>query len=215
LEQQDLNKRLFLALVLSFLVFIGYGYFFPATQPVSDLNGTTHDVSAQTPAKKTPNRVSEPASNAKAAPVTEKTQRHLFDIVAPKFKMSFDELGRIEQFELLEEKYRDAEGHSIKILGKNVAKPLEVRFSDPALNEEAFRTPYVASVKGDVKLDNEPVTLTLSQKLSKATVTKKVTVHPSGAYDLNVKVDGDVAYFITPGIDRWPTIPTICSCAVR
>jgi len=205
LEQQDLNKRLLLALVLSFLVFIGYGYFFPAQPSVNDTNSTqsspeaaSSSVSAPTQ-KETSRAVSDAGNGSNRAPVTETSKTHLLDVISAKFKMSIDELGRIEQYELLEEKYRNAEGHNLKILAPNVAKPLEIRFSDPALNEEAFNTPYKASVQGDIRLDKAPVTLTLTQTLSKATVTKRVTIHPNGGYDLDVKVEGDQSYFITPG----------------
>jgi len=198
LEQQDLNKRLLLALVLSFLVFVGYGYLFPTQPPVVD-NNATATAAPQTIRQNVNAANTAQHTQTNRAPVTETSQTHLLNITSETFKMSFDELGRIEQFELLEEKYRDAEGHNLKILAPNVAKPLEIRFSDTALNTEAFNTPYEASVKGDITLKDKPVVLTLTQRLSKATVTKKVTVHPNGAYDIDVKVEGGQPYFITPG----------------
>ncbi len=202
MEQQDLNKRLLLALALSFLVFIGYSYLFsPKNMPASqESNRTAVSPSTPTADKSVPQAENGKAVVEKKAPGTEVTDRKiLLNVVSHTFKMTFDELGRIEQFELLEKKYQNAEGHNLKILGANVAKPLEIRFTDAALNAEAFKTPYTASLSGTVDAKNGPVTVTLTQKLSKVTVTKKVTIQPNGAYTLDLSLSDNVPYFITPG----------------
>lgn len=202
MEQQDLNKRLLLALALSFLVFIGYSYLFsPKNMPASqESNRTAVSTSTPTADKSVPQTENGKAVVEKKAPGTEVTDRKiLLNVVSHTFKMTFDELGRIEQFELLEKKYQNAEGHNLKILGANVAKPLEIRFTDAALNAEAFKTPYSASLSGTVDAKNGPVTVTLTQKLSKVTVTKKVTIQPNGAYTLDLHLSDNVPYFITPG----------------
>jgi YidC/Oxa1 family membrane protein insertase len=201
LEQQDLNKRLLLALALSFLVFVGYSYLFtpqkslPNAEQNKTLSQTAPAVSSQkavptmaTPVKK---------ESAKTAPVT--TSNSLVTVVSEIFKMDIDELGRISQFELLEKKYQNAEGHNLQILGADKAKPLEIRFADAALNEEAFKTPYTASVTGEVDAKSAPVTLTLTQNLSDVSVTKILTIQPTGAYTVDVKLSKPVSYFITPG----------------
>ena len=138
MEQQDLNKRLILALVLSFFVFIGYGYFFPQQQAVQNVEQTANTNTAathQTPTATT----SSPSSSAMAptttqqasnAPVVTSSATVLAVVTSNTFKMSIDELGRVSQFELLEKKYRDDEGKNLQILGANKVKPLEVRFSD-------------------------------------------------------------------------------------
>ena len=197
MEQQDLNKRLLLALALSFLVFIGYSYLF-APQPVArhDMNATTAQNKAAPvapAAKQTP--VNEMQS--KEAPVS--VAESLVTVVSDTFKMRIDKLGRIAQFELLEEKYRNAEGHNLQILGADKTKPLEIRFADTALNEEAFKTPYEASMSGTVEAKNAPLSVTLVQRLSRVTVTKVLTVQPSGAYTIDISLDRPEAYFITPG----------------
>jgi len=202
LEQQDLNKRLLLALALSFLVFVGYSYLF-APKPLpqrADANISTIKVAPAAAAPKpvpghtTQNEASAPV---KQAPV--RTTQSLVSIVSDTFKMDIDVFGRIAQFELLEEKYHNAEGHNLQILGADKTKPLEIRFADAALNEEAFKTPYTASSTGMVEAKNAPVTITLTQQLSSLTVTKTLTVKPNGAYDLDVKLSNPAAYFITPG----------------
>lgn len=202
MEQQDLNKRLLLALALSFLVFVGYSYLFsPKNAPASqESNRTSVSTATTTADKSVPQAEKDKVAIKKTALGTDISDRKvLLNVVSHTFKMTFDELGRIEQFELLEKKYQNAEGHNLKILGANVAKPLEIRFADAALNAEAFKTPYTASLSGTVDAKNGPVTVTLTQKLSKVTVTKKVTIQPNGAYTLDLQLSNNVPYFITPG----------------
>jgi len=208
LEQQDLNRRLILALVLSFFVFVGYGYFFPQQQAVQNTEqtaktttGTTH----QTPTVTT----SSPGSSAAAAPAITQQESNapvvtssatmLAVVTSDTFKMSIDELGRIAQFELLEKKYQDDEGKNLQILGANKVKPLEVRFSDVKLNDEAFKTPYTNSGSKIVDVTSGAQTITLTQQLSSLSITKKITVQPNGAYSIDVSTSAAAPYFMTPG----------------
>ncbi len=207
MEQQDLNKRLIIALVLSFFVFVGYGYFFPQQQAVQNVEqtantnaGTTH----QTPTITTTSPSSSTAApktlqQTSNAPVVVSNTTVLAVVTSDTFKMSIDELGRVVQFELLEEKYRDDEGKNLQILGANKVKPLEVRFSDVELNDEAFKTPYINSGSATVDVASAAQTITLTQQLSSLTVTKKITVQPNGAYSVDVSTSAAAPYFITPG----------------
>ena len=203
MEQQDLNKRLLLALALSFLVFVGYSYLFqPKTGTAAEQNLSTKSVPAladkAVPSEVMPKQAAkEGTQTVSKAPVAQ--QDILTTIVSPTFKMSIDALGRIAQFELLEQKYQNAEGHNLQILAADKAKPLEVRFADAVLNDEAFKTHYTVSTPGEIDLSDKPVILTLTQKLSKVTLTKKLTIQPNGAYSVEVETSADVPYFITPG----------------
>jgi len=201
LEQQDLNKRLLLALALSFLVFVGYSYLFMPQQPLQnhETNATRVQAAPQSVSDKAvPNVATEGGmQKVKHAPVT--TSNALVTVVSDTFRMEIDELGRIAQFELLEKKYQNAQGHNLQILGADKAKPLEIRFADTKLNEEAFHTPYSASVSGEQSAKSEPVSLTLTQNLSSVTVTKHLTIQPTGAYTVDVTLSRPVAYFMTPG----------------
>ena len=203
MEQQDLNKRLILALALSFLVFIGYSYLFgPQTTPKNIEKNTTTArkvAPAISQAKNTPSAVSQREVKPVSNQIAHTNTKVLVNIVSKTFKMSIDELGRIAQFELLEKKYHNAEGHNLQILAADKTKPLEVRFTDASLNDEAFKTPYTASVTGELDAKNAPVTLTLTQHLSTLTITKTLTVRPDGAYDMDVKLSKPAAYYITPG----------------
>ncbi|HIQ46212.1 MAG TPA: membrane protein insertase YidC [Sulfurovum sp.] len=201
MEQQDLNKRLLLALALSFFVFIGYSYFFPPAKPVQE-HRETAKVTHQTPSADSQNNAAAaPAAVNTAtvtAPVVASTPT-LLTVKADHYIISIDTFGRIAQMELLESKFHDAEGHNTKILNVNKVKPLEIRFSDAALNEEAFKTPYVYSGPAIVDVSAAAQTVTLTQTLSSVTLSKKLTFKPSGEYTVEVTTSTAAPYFITPG----------------
>ncbi|MBA1419872.1 MAG: membrane protein insertase YidC [Epsilonproteobacteria bacterium] len=207
MEQQDLNKRLLLALVLSFFVFVGYSYFFPVKELTPTQTGNGETKTAQTTQEHATPSVTQtqnvaPTTNENntmtKAPV-EKALPSIATIKSTNFIMTIDELGRISQMELLEKKYETKEGDHIKMLSPTAVKPLELRFSDAKLNEEAFITPYVNSGAQTLDVANAAQTLTLTQSLSGVTVTKKITVKPTGEYEVNISLSNDVPYFVTPG----------------
>jgi len=209
LEQQDLQKRLTLALVLSLLVFIGYGYFFPAPQPKPiEKNPTTvsSEATKATNSTPTPPQI-DTSANIKAPTVASKTAsvapvshiKRLASVVSAHFIYTIDEYGRIAQVELLESKFRDKDGNNLKMLSPNAVKPLELRFSDSKINEEAFKTPYVNSGASQIDLSQTEQKLVLTQTLSNVVVTKEITFKPTGEYQVSVSTSTPVQYFITPG----------------
>ncbi len=202
LEQQDLNKRLLLALALSFFVFVGYSYFFPpkkVTQPIEQTADTPTTPKVSTSDNPAPNTLSTAEQKESNAPVSKTSTDPLLVTVNSKtFKMSIDAFGRISQFELLENKYQK-DGKDLKILNPQEVKPLEIRFSDAKLNEEAFKTPYSYSGNSRVDVTSAPKTITLTQKLSSVTLTKKITVQSNGAYSIDISTSSSVPYFVTPG----------------
>jgi YidC/Oxa1 family membrane protein insertase len=113
--------------------------------------------------------------------------------------MTIDELGRIAQFELLEDKYRDENGNRLKLIDASKVKPLEIRFADTKLNDEAFKTPYVNSGTNMIDVSNSLQTLRLTQRLSSMTVTKTITVKPTGEYEVSVSTSKPSQFFITTG----------------
>ncbi|MDQ7046647.1 MAG: membrane protein insertase YidC [Sulfurovum sp.] len=206
MEQQDLNKRLLLALALSFLVFIGYSYFFPpvkptqeVTQTITQTTNTTHQTPTLSTVSNTNMATPSLASNTSIAAPIQSTSATLVTIKADHYLMSIDKFGRIAQMELLEAKFHDDEGNNLKILAVNEVKPLEVRFSDVKLNEEAFKTPYTYDGEKVVNLGTGAQTMTLTQTLSSVTLTKKITFKPTGEYSVNVTTSTPTPYFITPG----------------
>jgi len=201
LEQQDLNKRLLIALVLSFLVFVGYSYFFPVKALTPKETKNVQTAQHTTPSVTQTQNVAPMTSKHKTATKApdEKALASIATIKSNNFIMHINTLGCISQMELLEKKYQTKEGKHVKMLAPSAVKPLEVRFSDAKLNEEAFKTPYVNSGAKTVDVSDTPQTLTFTQTLSGVTVTKKITVKPTGAYEVTISLSKDVPYFITPG----------------
>jgi YidC/Oxa1 family membrane protein insertase len=197
-----------LALVLSFLFFIAYEYFLmPQKAPyaANEINSTKNiQASAQaapTAVGTTAAPVDQSAAASTQAPLSTPIQQH--DIIAvvtsEKFRAEIDSLGRISKYEVLIERFKDKEGNYPNIISdKSALRPLEIRFSDPTLNSEAFETNYHTD-SASLEVINGDEVLTLTQKLSATTVTKKITFHKDGSYALHVALSSDIPYFISPG----------------
>ncbi|MCK5854902.1 MAG: membrane protein insertase YidC [Sulfurovaceae bacterium] len=200
-QQQDLQKRLLLALVLSFMVFVVFDMFMPKpTKPVEQ-NSTVATQQQQTPTVVTNSATpttTQSISNgiqSSSAPVT--TINSLSTVKSERFIYSIDDLGRIAQVKMLETKY-EYEEKKLELLNSAWVKPLELRFADADLNKEALSVPYTTSAK-TVDLSSGESTLVLTQKLSSTTVEKKLTFYPDGHYDINIELSEPKQYFITTG----------------
>ncbi|MEY3090420.1 MAG: hypothetical protein RL113_736, partial [Pseudomonadota bacterium] len=182
-----------------FFVFIGYSYFFPAVTPEQN---TTKASTTVHPTPSVENTTATPANDqsqsAVAAPETSDIKA-IAVVTSDRFILTIDQFGRIAQMELLEAKYRDEEGHNLKIFNPNMVKPLEVRFSDAAINQDAFKISYVNQGEKEIDLKDQPVKVTLTQTLSSIKVTKEITIMPTGAYDVTISTSEATPYFMTPG----------------
>jgi YidC/Oxa1 family membrane protein insertase len=127
------------------------------------------------------------APNELAATIT--TKKSIYQI---------DNLGRIAQVILQESKYVDESGLSFKLFEPDQLRPLELRFSDANLNEEAFKV-HVKSNTNSLDATKEKQVLVLTQELSTTTVTKTLTFYPDGHYDVNVKTSTSQPFFLTTG----------------
>ncbi len=213
MEQQDLHKRLILALVLSFTVLVGFNYLMPKPALQSESNGTK--TAAQTQAAPTAAEgkaapKAAPSSAAVSAPAKQpaapgsankKTDNSgtLVAVTAKNYTIKIDKFGRISSTKLLKEKYRDEEGNYLELFDPSRTLPLEVRFTDAAINAEAFTVPYTASESKVTVGDTAAATLVLTQVLPDATVTKKLAFYADGHYDIDLSVDKKVEFFLTPG----------------
>jgi YidC/Oxa1 family membrane protein insertase len=201
----DLQKRLLLALTLSFVVFIAFDLLMPKPLKPSDSNvtSTVKRVQTQNSAPQvtttsnsvTPNMATTTPTSTASAP--QSSVKALTTVHSDKFIYTIDELGRIAQVTMLEKKY-EYNGEKLKLLNPAWVKPLEIRFSDVALNSEALKTPYTTSAS-DVDVNAGHATVTLTQKLSGTTVTKVLTFYKDGHYDIDIKLSNPQAYFIMPG----------------
>ena len=187
LDKMSVQKRVIVATLLSFIFFIAYDYFFiPKKLPLDHNETITSTVNQELKA----------AAQTVAARSSQSNTNDIVVVKGSHFEANIDNLGRISKFYLNEEKYKNEDGSRLQLLG-NKPLPLEIRFSDKMLNEQAFNVNYTADVSS-VEVTNEPKTVTLSQNLNGSNVIKKLTFYPNGSYDIDVLVSNG-EYFITPG----------------
>ena len=189
--------------VLSFAFFIAYDFFY--LQPKQELVNESNAKNKISLEKK--NIVS---NSSNLAPVS-KTQvantqapsivtisKIITTINTLKNKIEIDNLGRIHQVTLKERQYVDENEKSIELFDINQLKPLEVRFSNRSINEEAFKIAVTAS-KDNIDATKTTRVLTLTQKLTDTTHTKILTFYPDGHYDIHATTTNNADFFITTG----------------
>ncbi|MCK5294378.1 MAG: membrane protein insertase YidC [Arcobacteraceae bacterium] len=206
LNKQDTQKRILVATLLSFAFFIAYDFFYLQPQQVElqaqqakvveqkqvTSNVTTNSNSAPT--------LASTATSSSISPVVQVVDKStiITTIQTKVNKIEIDNLGRIAQVTLKDERYVDKNGKSIQLFNATQLRPLEVRFADATLNGEAFKIPVVADLS-NVDATSRAVKLTLTQQLSKTTLTKVLTFYPEGHYDLDISTSSNENYFITAG----------------
>ncbi len=204
LENMSANQRLMVAVVLSFLFFVGYTALFPPQQQVlGEQNGTqtAQNVSIVENIEKGYHDATTAASVPKTPDVEAslKSSTRLVHIEAEDFTMDIDTLGRVNSVVLKEDKYNIEEGHHTELISRDGAKPLHLRFSDGAVDALALKTPYTASASTIDLRTNDRATVTLTQTLPELTVTKEITFYADGHYDITVKLSEEKRYFIYLG----------------
>ncbi len=112
--------------------------------------------------------------------------------------IEIDNLGRVAQVTLQDRQYVDENQEQIKLFEANQLRPLEVRFADTNVNNEAFKVSLVADKSSvDATLGTEKLILT--QNLTDTVLTKEFTFYPDGHYDLKVSSTNGKKFFITNG----------------
>jgi YidC/Oxa1 family membrane protein insertase len=196
MDKQETQKRIIIATALSFLFFIAYDFLYiQPQQAVSNqqvVEKKINDIKNQAPETTS---VSAPTQN-NITPVVQK--ENTADIISTiKTKNSIikiDSLGRVAQVILTKVQYKDDEGARIKLFTPEQLKPLEVRFANPTINQEAFKVQVQAS-KDTIDASAIMQTLVLTQKLSNLTLTKTLTFYPEGKYDIDIKVSNNEPFF--------------------
>ena len=197
-QQNDLQKRLLLALALSFVVFIAFDIFMPNTINNVDNNQTVKSEQSTPQIVQNSNPTVQTPSLASTSTTPLSTVKALTTVSSDRFVYSIDEFGRIAQITMLEKKY-EYEGKALKVLNPaSLNRPLEIRFADSSLNEEAVKTPYTTSDTA-IDIDSGKSKVILEQKLSATTVTKELTFYKDGHYDININLSTPQEYFIMPG----------------
>ena len=187
-----------LATVISFLFFIIFDSFY-APKNVNQPVAQTAEASQANSAPSSATSDSAPASSQQtAAPVATESTTILTTVKFNNTVWNIDALGRVAQVTLKEAQFLDEDHEGLKLFDGQTTRPLEIRFSDAAVNDEAFKTSYTAD-QNEVDVTTAPKTLVLTQKLTALTVSKSFTFFPDGHYDLKVSVTKPVEYFITQG----------------
>jgi len=194
-QQNDLQKRLLLALTLSFIVFIAFDLFMPKTATNLENNQTVKTEQSVPQIANEQSSIATAPSLSTSTPIS--TVKAITTVNSDTFTYEIDEMGRIAQVTMLEKKY-EYEGKKLKLLDPASVKPLELRFANAKLNKEAIATPYSASAT-TLDLANGAAKVTLTQKLSETTVTKELTFYKDGHYDININLSTPQQYFIMPG----------------
>ena len=195
------NQRLIVAVLLSIIFFVGYTAIFPPAQPEEGTIQGTEKAAVKKTAQPTAQKAVEDIAGhsiSEDEKLAQKTSNDIVVVKSDKFILKIDTLGRISSKELLEDKFRNADNLHAQVIPEVGTKPLYVRFGDDALNNEAIKTPYTANVH-EITLNDQAVTITLTQKLSSLTVTKLLTFYPDGHYDAKISTSKDVRHFIYLG----------------
>lgn len=197
LEKLTAQQRLILASIISVIFFVIYEFTFaPKAPPIKNGDNVAKTTAQPTAAQPLPAQQGAMPSVA----VAQVSQDQTIAIVkGAKFDIAIDRYGRFSQVWLEETKFRDKDGAKQKLLGVNGAKPLELRFVDPRISEEASKVPYESNVK-ELLLSSGQRELVLTQKLTDVTVTKRLVFAENGSYTLDVTLSKDLQYYITPGI---------------
>jgi YidC/Oxa1 family membrane protein insertase len=198
-QNQDMNKRLILASALMFLVFIGWGYLTPDTQPVSNSNKTTTQANNSVGSNNVaPSTTTVSNSTNKPLAPNSKNSKIIATVESENFLLKLDELGRVDTFILRGDSYVDEANVHINLIDPQSIKPLEIRFADKDLNDKSFAVEYKSNIDKLV-VGNEPKSIILTQNLDNLLVTKNITFYNDGHYDIDVKMSKKKEYFITPG----------------
>ncbi len=213
LDKLSIQQRTILAIALSLIFFIIYDYFMvPKTMQMRENNNshvTTQSgkqaapapAAEQTaaPAPSTLSSSTRSSDTSAAAPVKKTAFKILATIDADEYQAQIDTLGRIARFEVRIPRFKQEDGTYPNVISdQNPLKPLEIRYADPKLNEEAFKTPFSAD-HTKLSVQNGGATLTLTQRLSGIQVVKKITFFPNGTYKIAIDMDKEVEYYLSPG----------------
>jgi len=210
-NKEKTQKRILMATVLSFAFFIAYDFLYlqPKQELVNQANaqnavtmenkniGTTGTNSAPSvTTNAAPSTVTQTVTNS--APAVASTSYIISTIETLKNTIEIDRLGRIHQVTLKEKQYTTEDGERIKLFTANQLKPLEVRFADGKINEEAFNKAVIAS-SSKVDATKNITELTLTQILKETTLVKTLKFYPDGHYDISVTSTNNADFFITTG----------------
>ncbi len=220
--------RIILVVALSIAFFGIYMYLFPPKQPPkpAPTQSTQNLETAKAPIQGTPAPNS--LENAKGQEIRTHNLALKDSLIAvinsQDFEIEIDALGRIRQVSLKDKKFTHDEQESLfsiigsllgfgssqkehieklALFGDLELKPLEIRFSNPTINQKAYNTPYVLQNSQSSRIDfgGESQSIVLVQNLGDVRITKTLTFYRNLAYDVRIEVsDPNLEYFISNGM---------------
>lgn len=203
MDKQSTQKRILIATLISFAFFVAYDYFYlmpehKAKQEQMKLAAKEKNISKEANVStQAPQTTTNTAANN--APVTVHAQSKVLSTIETKLStITIDNLGRISQVTLKDEQYKTTDGKSIQLFAPDQLKPLEIRFSDANVNEQAFKVDFNTSAQ-KIDASQQATELVLTQSLSDMNITKKIKFYPDGHYDLVINVTKPLEFFVTPG----------------
>ena len=202
LNKQDTQKRILIATLISFVFFIAYDFLYlqPQMEKQKIAKQQNKDTTTQNSLIETNKEAPTVTTAQNNAPeVKNLTNNDIVSTIKTKTSViEIDSLGRIAQVTLSSDRFNDENNKHIKLFNKSYLRPLEVRFADAKLNNEAFNTTVSVS-SSNLDATKGAVSLVITQKLSKTTLTKTLKIYPQGHYDLDIKTSNKQNYFLTPG----------------
>ena len=202
IDKLSSQMRIIIATVLSFLFFAAYDHFFIPKNPLpsqTEVTQSTQEQKDKAPSLSTSVPDVKPLAASDTSIVNGKENEIIATIKAASYEVQIDRLGRIAKFYLEESKYKNEQGERFQLVdvSQNLL-PLEIRFSDKKVNEDAFVMSYSAD-KNLVEVGDNGSSIVLTQTLGSVVVTKTLTFFPSGKYNLHVQLSDAKEYFIAPG----------------
>ncbi|WP_104759982.1 membrane protein insertase YidC [Helicobacter bizzozeronii] len=204
---KDNNLKLILAVALSFILLTIYSYYFQQPTPTQKPTPTTQTQNNSAPTTPTSPTPQAPNHNANIQ-APNATSPIIARVQSPEVEIEIDNLGRIAQVYLKNKKFiapkqEDLIDHlkrlfgfnpkpleplsKLPLLGIDALKPLELRFVDTTLNQEAFKQSYHASTS-TLEINKSAKTLTLTQELPQLELKKILTFYPNLTYDLKIEI---------------------------
>ena len=202
LDNLNSQTRILLAVTLALLFFVPYSYFY-APQPIDSNTTKGTQVSTQAIAPDAPMQEQPKMQDQDIDKIAQNMANTdiIATIDANNFTYTIDNLGRISQATLKEERYKlDSKPLELFSLSlQNDPKILEIRFSNQVLNQKAFNTPYVAS-SSKIDITDNAKSITLMQDLGEVIVEKIITFYPNGYYEITINIPNNYPYFISTGM---------------
>ncbi|CAA6809554.1 MAG: Inner membrane protein translocase component YidC, long form [uncultured Campylobacterales bacterium] len=186
-QKFNLQLRTLLAIGLSLAFLFFYNNYFIKKIPTNDINQSIQEFQKQ-----------ENSIDIKQKlPINKIETSEQFSLETSNFDIKFDKLARVKSFKLKQEKYL-LDGEYLELIDENApAYPLEMRFSNSAINSESFVKGY--ELVSNTKIDDKNK-IVFKQILSDLSVTKTIIFEQSGKFDIEVTLSRPEKFFITNGI---------------